>query len=257
MLKKIFLTALILTMGTVSIWAADDTTTGSDNVVIVLDASGSMDKTMGRVNQRKMDAAKEALVEVIRQVPKNTKVGLLVFSSANLSNDWAYPLSVLDPKALETAIRLPRPYGKTPLGKYIKKGADRLLQERALQFGYGTYRLLIVTDGEAHDRVLVDKYVPDVLSRGIIVDVIGVDMNRRHTLATKVHSYRSADDPDSLKRAVKDVFAEIGGTGSDDTGQNAFDALAPIQVETAQAMIKALSIIDNRPIGENAPQSRK
>jgi hypothetical protein len=82
------------------------------------------------------------------------------------------------------------------------------------------------------------------------VDVIGVAMNQRHTLATKVHSYRSANDPASLKRAMAEVFGEIGGLGNDVTGAEAFAELNPIPNEIAQAMIQALSSSGNQPIGE-------
>jgi uncharacterized protein YegL len=221
-----------------------------DNVVIVLDASGSMDEQMSGTRVMKMDAAKSALKEVLRQVPDSTNIGLLVFSGKNVRNDWVYPLGSRDDAELMRAIDLPRPGGKTPLGAYIKKGADRLLAERAEQFGYGTYRLLIVTDGEAQDQQLVSRYTPEVIARGITVDVIGVDMKRAHTLATKVHSYRSANDPASLKTAVAEVFAEVGGSDSDAASEESFAALASIPDEVASAMLDALSGSGNHPIGE-------
>jgi hypothetical protein len=148
------------------------------------------------------------------------------------------------------AIDRPMPGGNTPLGKYIKIGADRLLEERAKQFGYGTFRLLIVTDGEAEDKDLVDRYTPEIVARGITVDAIGVAMKERHTLATKVHTYRSANDPTSLKRAVAEVFAEVGGRGKDSYSGDAFAELQSIPNEVAQGMIQALSSSGNQPIGE-------
>jgi hypothetical protein len=223
----------------------------SDNVVVVLDASGSMHEVMRRTRVRKMDAAKAALREVLARVPETTHVGLLVFSARNIRSDWVYPLGPRRDEDLARAIGLPEPGGQTPLGAYIKKGADRLLQERAKQLGYGTYRLLIVTDGEAQDRALVDRYAPEVVARGITVDVVGVDMRRDHTLATRVHSYRSADDPDSLKRAVAEVFAEVGGSGTDVDYQEAFDELSGIPDVLATEALKALSTSGNHPIGQN------
>jgi hypothetical protein len=142
------------------------------------------------------------------------------------------------------------------LGAYLKKGADRLLEERARQFGYGTFRLLVVTDGEAGDQKLVERFTPEVIARGITVDVIGVAMDQRHTLATRVHSYRSANDPASLTRAIAEVFGEIGGRGRDVAGAEAFAELQPIPSEVAQAMIQALSASGNQPIGERPRPSR-
>ena len=223
--------------------------TDANNVVIVLDSSGSMNAMMKGASIQKMAAAKNALIRVMEQIPENTNVGLLVFGSSNLKNDWVYPLGPLDKVTLEEAINRPRPQGETPLGEYIKKGADRLLKQREAQFGYGTYRLLIVTDGEAQDQKLVNRYAPEVIARGITMDVIGVDMQKQHTLATRVHSYRRADDPESLALALIDVFAEVGGSGKDTAGDDAFAEISGIPDATAKAMLKALASSGNQPIG--------
>lgn len=222
----------------------------ADNVVIVLDGSGSMARPLPGAGTDKMTAAKAALKEVLKSVPQDTRIGLLVFSAKGVDSEWVYPLGLRDDAKLIQAIDRPMPGGGTPLGKYLKIGADRLLAERAKQFGYGTFRLLVVTDGEAEDQQLVDRVTPEVVARGITVDAIGVAMNQRHTLATKVHSYRSANDPASLKRAIAEVFGEIGGRGNDVSGAEAFAELKPIPGEVAQAMIQALSASGNQPIGE-------
>jgi hypothetical protein len=220
-----------------------------DNIVIVLDASGSMRERMASGTTR-MDAAKQALLRVMKQVPETTQVGLLVFSSKTLRNDWVYPLGPLDRGRLEAAIRLPVPEGGTPLGTYLKKGADALLEQRQKQNGYGTFRLLLVTDGQATDGNYVEQYLPDVLARGITVDVIGVDMKSEHALATRVHSYRRADSPEELARAVSSVFAEIGRARKDVADADAFAALEGIPDEVAKAMLGALATSGNHPIGE-------
>ncbi len=107
------------------------------------------------------------------------------------------------------------------------------------------------------DRRLVDKYTPEVVARGITVDVIGVDMSGTHTLATKVHSYRSAADPSSLKKAVAEVFAEVSSDGTDAAQAEAFDLLASIPGDLAAAMVKALSTSGNYPIGERPAVARR
>lgn len=223
-----------------------------DNVVIVLDASGSMNDRMPNRGPVKMDAAKAALKQVLQHLPANIHVGLLVFSGANVPNEWIYPLGPRDETRLWQAIDLPRPQGATPLGAYLKKGADRLLAERERQMGYGTYRLLVVTDGEAQDQDLVRRYTPQIVARGITVDVIGVAMNQKHTLATKVHSYRAANDPQALQRALAEVFAEVGGHVTDTADAEAFALLDPIPEGVALAAIQALSTSGNEPIGEPA-----
>lgn len=134
----------------------------------------------------------------------------------------------------------------------MKMGADRLLEARKAQYGYGSYRLLVVTDGEASDTNLVERFTPDIIARGIITDVIGVDMAKAHTLATRVHSYRSANDPASLKAAIQDVFAEVGRTDQGQTGETAFEELAGLPQGLAMAMISAQASSGNHPIGEQA-----
>jgi uncharacterized protein YegL len=221
-----------------------------DNVVILLDASGSMKQTLAGTRQSKMVAAKSALKAVLQTVPQSTRIGLLVFGASNLRDDWAYPLGPRDDGVLLQAIDRIQPSSGTPLGAYMKKAADRLLEERARQFGYGSYRLLVVTDGEAQDQNLVNRYTPDIMARGIALDVIGVAMHKDHTLATKVHSYRRANDPAALSRALAEVFAEVGGANNDAVAGEAFALLAPIPDQVAAAIIQALANTGNQPIGE-------
>ncbi|MCX8036158.1 MAG: VWA domain-containing protein [Candidatus Sumerlaeia bacterium] len=246
------LAALLMASRIVPGQSADETL-HHNNVMIVLDSSGSMDERMAG-NMRKIDAAKKALIEVLNQVPPDTHIGLLVFSARNLQTDYVYPLGPRDDARLRQAILQPQPGGNTPLGAYIKKGADYLLERRAKQRGYGTYRLLIVTDGESTDQ-LVDPYLPDVLARGIIVDVIGVNMKADHTLATKVHSYRRADDPASLRRAVAEVFAEVSDKDTGIADESVLADIAALPEEMATAMLQALSNSStaNQPIGTKTP----
>lgn len=226
-----------------------------DHVVIVLDASGSMRDTMSGSETSKMAAAKKALKGVVQTIPTSTRVGLLVFSASNTQDDWVYPLGEIKEKQLIEAIDFPRPSGSTPLGTYIKIGADRLLKEREARFNYGTYRLLVVTDGEATDGSLTDMYTPLTIARGIKIDVIGVDMSKNHTLATKVHTYRKANDPASLQKALKEVLGEVSSTNHTNTttGEDVFAMIEPLPIEVASAAITALSIMENHPIGEERP----
>ena len=216
----------------------------TDNVVVVVDASGSMGAPMG--GSTRMSVAKDALKQVLEQIPDTTHVGILVFPRGN----WVYPLGPRKESMLAGAIDSIQSGGGTPLGDYMKRGADALLEARKKQFGYGTYRLLVVTDGEANDRGKVEAFTPDIISRGITIDCIGVEMASRHTLATKVHSYRNANDPESLKQAISEVFAEVASGDAGPGGENAFELIADLPEATASAMLKSLSTSGNQPIGE-------
>ena len=225
----------------VQICSADDDI-HKDNIVVILDASGSMqDKFSGDRTKSKMEAAKAALQEVLSKVPDDTQIGLLVFSGANIQNDWVYPLGPKDTQKLIAAIHLPQPSGNTPLGKYIRIGANRLLDQREKQYNYGNYRLLVVTDGEASDADKVKYYTPEILNRQIRIDVIGVDMKTDHMLAKVVDSYRKADNPGELVAAVSQILAETGDTGTDVGGEDAFEYIAPLSPEIAADLIQRLT----------------
>lgn len=221
------------------------------NVVVILDASGSMrDRMSLSQSLSKMEVAKAALWEVLKRLPEDTNIGLLVFGATNIKNGWAYPLAYRHDATLQRAIAFPEPYWDTPLGAFIKKGADSLLQQRAKQNGYGSYRLLIVTDGKATDPELVEKYLPEVLARGIRIDIVGIKMKAQHDLATRVHSYRNGSDLESLKKALADAIAEADVQGSDATVREAYDEIAPLPDELIRAILKALCERANHPIGE-------
>lgn len=251
--RSIVLALAVLSSGSAGVRAQEH----HDSVVIVLDASGSMKDAMQGGEGSKMAAAKTALKTVLAQIPPSTHIGLLVFSARNVRDPWVYPLGPRRDEALTAAIDGLEPYGNTPLGRYLKQGADRLLDDRAAQFGYGTYRLLVVTDGEAQDQDLVDRYAPEVLARGITMDVIGVAMRQDHTLARTAHSYRRANDAASLQRAVAEVLAEVARPRTDTAQADAFDELAAIPSELAAAALQALSSSGNHPIGTKptAPRS--
>ena len=223
------------------------------HIVVILDGSGSMSGSMPGSRETKMVFAKRAVSTVMGQVPADYRVGLLVFGGGAPKGGWAYPVAAYQAQKFNAAIRPIKPSGQTPLGAYLKTGADALLQAREKQGGYGTYRLLVLTDGEASDQKLVDRYLPDIVRRGLIVDVIGVDMSKDLALARNVHQYRRANDAESLQAALQEAFAEVGasqGDGQDDGNQDesAFDVIAPLPDDWASEAIQALTTPANGPI---------
>ena len=98
---------------------------------------------------------------------------------------------------------------------------------------FADFEFIILDDASTDDT-------PEIIARGITVDVIGVAMNQRHTLATQVHSYRAANDPNSLRRAIADVFAEVGSRTTDTASDEAFAVLKSIPDGVALAAIQGL-----------------
>jgi len=221
-----------------------------NHVVILLDTSGSMEESMRTVRQQKMDAARNSLAAVVDQIPTGTQVGLVTFGG------WVYELGEMDRDKLKAAILSAEVtmQSGTPLGTYMKIGADRLLQEREKSLGYGTYKLLVVTDGEPTNEPpdCVDRFLGDILRRGLTVQCIGVAMADNHSLAKRVHSYMRADDPQTLQQSLNKVLGEVQAK-DDKLATEMFEDLKSIPTPVAKDVIAALSNSDNYPIGEAPP----
>jgi von Willebrand factor type A domain len=215
-----------------------------NNVVIVLDDSGSMKDRMrtsqGRV--AKIDAAKQAISKVLDALPSDTQLGVMLLNGSQQNGHWLIPLGPINVAQAKQKIQSIRADGGTPLGEKVQFGMDELLRLRA-KLTYGTYRLLVVTDGEATDSDRLNRVLPGVLSRGIAVDVIGVDMAKQHSLATQVHSYRRADDAASFEKAVSDILAESSATN--DGADSDFDLIASLPDSLASEALDALSKPNN------------
>lgn len=243
--------ALLLVV--LSIVACFHTRANADNyVVVVIDDSGSMDEAMstksGRI--RRINAAKNALRTVLSNLSADTKVGLLALNRQGEDGNWLYPLAIAERERLLAVVNDLDVNGGTPLGRAMKAATDALLAAREKD-PFGTFRLLVVTDGEATDAVILESYLPDIVRRGITIDVIGVDMQNDHSLATKVHQYRRADDAEALNQAVAAVFAE-SNAASDQGGESDFDWIAGLPDEFAAEALAAISQIDNSPVGAQA-----
>lgn len=219
------------------------TALAAQKVVVLVDDSGSMLDRMRYENTRKIDAAKQSLRVVLEKLPADAEVGVLA-----LNRGWVMPFQTIDRRQLESQINRLRASGGTPLGMRMREATDKLLELRSKD-PYGDYRLLVVTDGEASDQGLLDAILPDIMARNFLVDVIGVDMESEHSLATSVTAYRRADDPSSLEEAIAESLAE-----SDESdlmgGESDFELIAGLPVEIAPVLISSLTTANNAPIGE-------
>jgi hypothetical protein len=218
-----------------------------ENLVVILDNSGSMRTYFDKSNR--IEAAKTALKTVLSKLPDNSRVGILLLNSINEAGSWIVPIDKIDREKINKQIdSVYAPVsGGTPLGQYIKIGVDKLLEVRQKE-KYGNYQALVITDGEANDESLLDKYIPDIMTRGIKVNVIGVSLSN-HTLAKKTSSYRSANDYASLTKALENV---VKAETIDDKSNVDYSDIAGLQDEVAFEVIKTYADFDfsNRKIGE-------
>ncbi|HBE70644.1 MAG TPA: hypothetical protein DDW52_21070, partial [Planctomycetaceae bacterium] len=137
-----------------AVFVLNSATFAQQNVVIIFDDSGSMDDRM-QGGERRIDAAKRALTSVLDSLPAETNVGVLALNSSSGGSNWIIPLGPLASANWRPNVARLQAVGGTPLGEYLKVGADALLEARAQQV-YGEFRLLVISDGEANDQWLVD-----------------------------------------------------------------------------------------------------
>ncbi|OGL98682.1 hypothetical protein A2318_00070 [Candidatus Uhrbacteria bacterium RIFOXYB2_FULL_45_11] len=232
-----------------------------DCIAIVVDGSGSMrDAISDDSDVRKITAAKTALKSVIDQIPSATHVGVLLFVGngygLNTQLKWLAPIGPIDKDQLKSAIDNIRPDGGTPLGHAIKAAADELLKARAAQQNYGTYQLLVVTDGEATDGNLADTYAEEVKKpeRRIQLDVIGIGMREKHKLSRIADRYWGANDPIALNRALQTAVQVE--TTNPDAAKADYDLLQGLPDDVAKLWLADVTNMDlaNWPIGEQKPE---
>jgi len=105
------------------------------NVMIVLDASGSMGHMAGK--KTRMEAAKEAIRIFAESLPPEARVGLRVYghegsgaeSAKELScskSDVMYPLQAYDPQKMDEALAQFKPAGWTPIALALQKAQEDL-----------------------------------------------------------------------------------------------------------------------------------
>ncbi len=219
----------------------------ADDIIIVLDTSGSMSTRM-QVGETRMKVAQNALTDVLTKLPPTTHIGLITFDG------WAYKLGPINKEQITAAIKATTASkSHTPLWQYIKYGADALLQERQKNNNVGRYKLVVVTDGEANDSE--NNYLTDIKNRGLIVDAIGMDMRSDHSLKNKVNGYyMRGDDPSSLTESVGKAVAEKSfsdaATGDE---KEALEMIAAMPDKFSLAVVQGLSLFQNQPIGEKPP----
>src|ERR1700712_1910940 len=144
------LLAASVLLGASPIAAAAPTTEPTVPVMIVLDASGSMNQE--DAPGPRIDAAKDAVNHLIDGLPASTRVGLQVYGTATGSTDaekaagctdikTLAPVGALDAASLQNQISTVNASGYTPIGNALKSAADALPNE-------GPRSIVLVSDGE-------------------------------------------------------------------------------------------------------------
>ena len=188
------------------------------NFYFIFDGSGSMKKPCSGMTR--MQGAKSTMEKFIQSMPEDINVGLMVFDSTNIATGNVstddeieryyqkkeiIPLGPINKQNFESAIINTVAGGGTPLAGCIYYATDRLIEQYKKQLGYGDYRIIIITDGQADYLKDASVYT---YQYGIPMYTIGLCMNFEHPLKEFSLAYFDAQDFNQLGAALDDAVAE-------------------------------------------------
>lgn len=171
------------------------------NLYFVFDGSGSMDDDCA--GEDKIVGAKNAVHKFMEKVPKEVNLGLYVFD--NNGDREVVPLASDNKKEFLKAIDDVFANGGTPLAEAIKFGTDQLVKQYQKQFGYGEYKLVVVTDGQASGIPEAAQYATKYK---IPIYAIGLCIEGDHPLRSYALSYKAADDFKELEKGLEETLSE-------------------------------------------------
>lgn len=180
------------------------------NFYFILDGSGSMREPTSQQcggDQSfpdKITGAKWAINKFLEQVPADVNIGLFIFD--NYDKREVVPLGPANREAFFKAVGNIDPGGGTPLAMAIRYGTDRLVDQYKKQLGYGEYRLIVITDGQADEIPEAAIYAAKF---GIPIYAIGLCVEANHPLRDFSVSYQAADSFTDLSRGLQDTLAEL------------------------------------------------
>jgi len=169
---------------------------------IVLDASGSMG--------RDMRAARQAVQVAVASMHADDWVAVIALNAGVI----AQFAPVKDAQA-DLVSRLERvsSTGSTPLTQAIQAARAELEQQAAETGGFGTFRILVTTDGAADNREALANEIVDLAQRTPIqITTIGVGIGNRHVMNREdIGTFVPTHDVDDLANALRSAVAEQTG----------------------------------------------
>ena len=140
--------ALTVAMMPTLAWSAESSTSSdssaASNAIIVLDASGSMWGTVR--GETKIDVARRAIRQLVRELPKNTQLGLVAYGHRRKGDcadiELLIPLQKLDAEKFMGKVDSIMPKGMTPLTSAIEFAAE------SLAFKEQKATVILVSDGK-------------------------------------------------------------------------------------------------------------
>ena len=182
-----------------------------ENIVYVIDGSGSMSEKECSGNESKLEVAKKAVKGSIDAQPPEVNQGLVAFDAHGGPRIIA-PLRSGDRTAIRAGVDSIDADGQTPLYHAIELGNAMLLEQMHRQNGYGLYTLAIVTDGEANQGG--GPYEVANLARNIVtahpirVAALGFCMTNHSLNIPGYTLYVTVNNPADLRKGLAEATTE-------------------------------------------------
>jgi len=172
---------------------------GRTFTAIILDDSGSMGADIV--------PAREAVVAALDAMDPDDRVAVIALNAGVI-----LPFSTVAeaqgtlPRLLASVIS----EGGTPLTGAMIAAREALAREAAVSGGYGTYRILVTTDGAADDGAALQAEVEHIArATPIQIATIGVGIRGGHILRRDdLAAFVAIDDVGQLAAALRDAIAE-------------------------------------------------
>jgi Mg-chelatase subunit ChlD len=203
-------------LGTLRVETGGEPVGAPPQMVLILDASGSMKR---RIEGRLMiDIAKDALAQVVKALPDQVHVGLRVYGhrvregrpEACQDSELVVPIGPLDRSAMLAAIRRVQALGTTPIAY--------ALRQVARDFGtrHGEKMVILVTDGQEECGGSPAAVVSELLAAGVTLrlNIVGfalADARTRREMARVAAltggAFFDARDGRALRAAIDRALA--------------------------------------------------
>ncbi|MEL6582971.1 MAG: vWA domain-containing protein [Pseudomonadota bacterium] len=167
--------------------------------MIVLDDSGSMGNGL--------TDAKAAVVSALKAMDADDRVAVLALNAGTVLPFTTVSHAQSD---LFERLRPLRSEGSTPLSRSIGQAQAMLAQEAARARGFGTFRLIVTTDGEADDSNALDAMIEMLASSTPIqLTTIGIGISGGHVLRRQdLGSFVDVANVGALAEALQAAVAE-------------------------------------------------
>ena len=197
--------------------AQEDAQSADRAVLLVLDASGSMDR-VDADGVRLIDGAKQALLDVLDTLPEDVLIGLRVYGHRHPNDDpvngctdteLVVPIGPLDREAMETAIGSFDAKGYTPIGLSLLEAADDFPSDAA------TKAIVLVSDGvdtcappdpcEVAHQLLTEGVFVRIETVGLVLDDAGAADQLRCIADATGGTYHDIGSIDVLARELEGI----------------------------------------------------